>query len=165
MKKSFVVLALALCAAPALLRAQPIADAQKMVQIFSAATENDTASYLAVVLNDRTIEALFPQSQAKLALRTRARMTTVFFVEGTAKKELDFNPAVSVEQKGQTFNATATPMTKNFVAGKIAKGEKFQGMVELPTKLDLYEPFKLTINKVTLEFRLNEGNVREYGNR
>ena len=54
---------------------------------------------------------------------------------------------------------------KNFAAGKIAKGQAIQGLVELPKKLDLYEPFKLTINGETVDFRLNNDDVREYGNR
>ncbi len=33
---------------------------------------------------------------------------------------------------------------KNFTGGKVAKGETIQGLVELPKKLDLYEPFKVT---------------------
>jgi len=58
-----------------------------------------------------------------------------------------------------------TPVSKNFAGGKIAKGEKVQGLIEFPKKIDLFEPFKIAMNGQTAEFRLNEDDVRDYGNR
>ena len=162
MKKVFTVLVLAACALPIAAGAQSATDPAKMVQVFSNALKIDGAILQIVLLNDRTVEALFPQSPA--ALRTKGRMTTVFYISGNATKELTFDPAVKVEQKGKTFDGKSSSM-KNFVAGKLAKGEQIQGMVELPEKLDLYEPFKLMLNGKTVEFRLNEDDVRDYGNR
>jgi hypothetical protein len=40
-----------------------------------------------------------------------------------------------------------------------------QGLVELPKKLDLYEPFKFTISGESVEFRINQDDLRDYGNR
>jgi hypothetical protein len=54
---------------------------------------------------------------------------------------------------------------KNFTGGKVAKGEQIQGLVELPKKLDLFEPFKVTISGETVEVRYNQDDVRDYGNR
>ena len=71
---------------------------------------------------------------------------------------------MKVEQKGKTFDGKPSSM-KNFVAGKVPKGEQIQGLVELPEKLDLYEPFKVTVSGKSVEFRLNEDDVRDYGNR
>ena len=51
-------------------------DPAKMVQVFSNALKIDGATLQIVLLNDRTVEALFPQSPAKAALRTKGRMTT-----------------------------------------------------------------------------------------
>ena len=164
MKKVFAVLVLAACVLPIAAGAQSATDPAKMVQVFSNSLKIDGATLQIVLLNDRTVEALFPQSQAKAALRTKGRMTTVFFISGNVTKELTFDPAVKVEQKGKTFDGKSSSM-KNFVAGKVAKGEQIQGMVELPEKLDLYEPFKLTLNGKSVEFRLNEDDVRDYGNR
>lgn len=164
MKKVFAVLVLAVCALPIAAGAQSATDPAKMVQVFSNALKIDGATLQIVLLNDRTVEALFPQSPAKAALRTKGRMTTVFFISGNATKELTFDPAVKVEQKGKTFDGKSSSM-KNFVAGKVAKGEQIQGLVELPEKLDLYEPFKLTSNGKSIEFRLSEDDVRDYGNR
>ena len=169
MKKVFTVLVLAACALPIAAGAQSATDPAKMVQVFSNALKIDGAILQIVLLNDRTVEALFPQSPAKAALRTKGRMTTPPFAIPAATiaiciGELTFDPAVKVEQKGKTFDGKSSSM-KNFVAGKLAKGEQIQGMVELPEKLDLYEPFKLMLNGKTVEFRLNEDDVRDYGNR
>ena len=49
-------------------------------------------------------------------------------------KEFEFKPDVTVPQKGETLTGTPSNM-KNFVAGKVAKGDRVQGMVELPSGL------------------------------
>ena len=54
---------------------------------------------------------------------------------------------------------------KNFVGGKVAKGETVQGLVELPKKIDLFEPFKVTVGADSVEFRLIADDIRDYGNR
>jgi hypothetical protein len=164
MKKAFALAVLAVCTLTVGAGAQSAADPAKMVQMFSAPVKLDGANMQVIVLNDRTVEALFPQSQAKAALRTKGRMTTVFFIQGKTTKDLEFDPTVKVEQKGKTFDGKASSM-KNFTAGKIPKGESIQGMVELPEKVDLYAPFKVTLSGKTVEFRLSEDDVRDYGNR
>jgi len=140
------------------------ADPAKMVQIFSNPLKLEGANMQVVILNDRTVEALFPQSPAKAALRTKGRMTTLFLVQGTATKEFQLDPTLKVEQKGKTFEGKVSSM-KNFVAGKVPKGEAIQGMVEMPEKIDLYEPFKVTLSGKSVEFRLREDDVRDYGNK
>ncbi len=140
------------------------ADAGKMMQMFSQSVRTDGGNLQIVILNDRTVDAIFGTSPAKAAFRTKARMTSVFFVQGTTNKDFEFNPELTVVQKGETLQGKATSM-KNFVAGKVPKGEVIQGLVELPKKLDLYEPFKVTISGETTEFRLNRDDVRDYGNR
>jgi hypothetical protein len=164
MKKVFALLVIAACALPALTDAQMSADNAKMVQNFSSQVRTDGGTLQVILLNDRTVDALFPTSAAKAAFKTKARMTTVFFVQGSVTKEFDFDPAATVVQKGETLTGKNSGM-KNFTGGKIAKGEQILGMVELPKKLDLYEPFKFTISGKTTEFRLNEDDVRDYGNR
>ncbi len=150
------------CAMP-LVGAQQV-DPGKMVQMFSQSLRTAGGNLQVVVLNDRTVEALFGASPAKAAFRTKARMTSVLFVQGTVNKEFEFKPDVTVVQKGETLQGKATSM-KNFTAGKIAKGQQIQGLVELPKKLDLYETFKVTIGGESVEFNLNEDDLRDYGNR
>jgi len=167
MKKAFALAALAVlavCTFPVVAGAQNAADPAKMVQAFSVPLKLDGANMQVIILNDRTVEALFPQSPAKAALRTKGRMTTVFFIQGNVTKDFEFDPTVKVEQKGKAIEGKASSM-KNFTAGKIAKGQQIQGMVEMPEKVDLYEPFKVTLSGKTVEFRLSEDDVRDYGNR
>jgi hypothetical protein len=163
MKKLLALLVVAACAMPVFARAQQ-ADNQKMLQIFSAQARADWGSLNVILLNDRTVEALFGASPAKAAFRSKARMTSVFFIQGTANKEFEFKPEVTVTQKGETLTGKITPM-KNFAGGKVAKGDQLQGLVELPKKIDLYESFKVNVGGQSVDFNLNEDDVRDYGNR
>jgi hypothetical protein len=165
MKKAYAVLVVLACAAPSILMAQSATDPAKMLQIFSAPIKTDGGPFQVIILNDRTVEALFGQSPAKAAFRTKARMTSVFWVQGTAGKDFEFKPVATIVQKGETLEGKATPVSKNFVAGKIGKGEKVQGLIEFPKTVDLFEPFKFTLNGASTEFRLNQDDVRDYGNR
>ena len=163
MKNVAALLVVAACAIPVVTGAQQ-ADNAKMIQAFSAQARPDWGNLQVVLLNDRTVEALFGSSPAKAAFRTKARMTSVFFVQGTVNKEFELKPEVSVTQKGETLTGKVTSM-KNFAAGKVAKGEQIQGLVELPKKIDLYEPFKVTVGGQNVDFNLNDDDVRDYGNR
>jgi hypothetical protein len=162
MKKVLAVLVMAACALPVFAAQQ--ADNAKMLQMFSAQARPDWGSLNVILLNDRTVEALFGASPAKAAFRTKARMTSVFFVQGTANKEFEFKPEITVTQKGETIPGKVTPM-KNFAGGKVAKGEQLQGLVELPKKLNLYESFKVVVGGQAVDFNLNEDDVRDWGNR
>jgi len=162
MKKVLALLVVAACALPVVLGAQ--GDNAKMLQIFSSQQRTDWGNLQVIVLNDRTVEALFANSPAKAAFRTKARMTSVFFVQGTVNKEFELKPEVSVAQKGETVSGKVTSM-KNFNGGKVAKGETIQGLVELPKKIDLFEPFKVNVGGTNVDFRLNADDIRDYGNK
>ena len=163
MKSILPLLVVAVCTLSTGVRAQ-LVDSGKLIQKFSETVRTDGAQFQVILLNDRTIEALFPTSPAKAAFRSKARMTTVFFVQGTATKNFTFKPEVTVTQKGETLEGKNSGM-KNFAGGPVAKGDLVQGLVELPKKLDLYEPFKFAITGSSVEFRLNNDDVRELGNR
>jgi hypothetical protein len=163
MKKVLGLLVAASCVLPVLAAAQQV-DNAKMVQAFSAQGRAEWGNLQVILLNDRTVDALFGTSPAKAAFRTKARMTTVLFVQGTSNKEFEFKPDVTVAQKGETLTGKVTPM-KNFAAGKVAKGEQIQGLVELEKKLDLYEPFKVTVSGQSVDFNLRDDDIRDYGNR
>jgi len=163
MKKVLTLIAVAACVLPVVTGAQQV-DNAKMLQMFSAQARPDWGNLQVILLNDRTVEALFGSSPAKAAFRTKARMTSVFFVQGTANKEFELKPEVTVTQKGETLAGKVTPM-KNFAGGKVSKGEQIQGLVELPKKLDLYESFKVTVGGHSVDFNLNDDDIRDYGNR
>jgi hypothetical protein len=88
MKKVLALLVVAACALPVFAGAQQ-ADNAKMLQAFSAQARPDWGNLQVVLLNDRTVEALFGSSPAKAAFRTKARMTSVFFVQGTVTTEFE----------------------------------------------------------------------------
>ena len=163
MKRALAFLVVAVSALPIVVGAQQ-ADNAKMLQMFSSQTRTDWGNLQVILLNDRTVEALFGTSPAKAAFRTKARMTSVFFVQGTVNKDFEFKPEVTAEQKGEMLTGKVTPM-KNFAGGKVAKGDTLQGLVEFPTKLDLYQPFKVNVGGQNVDFRLNQDDVRDWGNR
>src|SRR5690349_11847766 len=100
MKKVLVLLVAAACSLPVFAGAQPQADNAKMLQAFSSQARPDWGNLQVILLNDRTVEALFGTSPAKAAFRTKARMTSVFFIQGTVNKEFELKPEVTVTQKG-----------------------------------------------------------------
>jgi hypothetical protein len=162
MKKVLALLIVAVCALPAAPAAQT--DAQRLVAVFSNTVRTEGATLQVTLLNDKTVEALFASSPAKAAFKTKARMTTVFYVQGTVNKEFEFRPSVVVVQGNETLPGKASSI-KNFVAGKIARGEQIAGLVELSKSIDLYRPFRVTISGSTAEIRYNEDDVRDHGNR
>ena len=72
-----------------------------MLQMFSAQSRTDWGNLQVILLNDRTVEALFGASPAKAAFRTKARMTSVFFVQGTVNKEFELKPEVIGRPEGR----------------------------------------------------------------
>ena len=104
MKKVLALLAVAACALPVAIGAQP-ADNAKMLQMFSSQSRTGWGNLNVIVLNDRTVEALFGTSPAKAAFRTKARMTSVFFVQGTVTKEFELKPEVSVYRRARRWPA------------------------------------------------------------
>lgn len=162
MKKVLAVLAVAACTLPAVARAQ--VDNAKLLQMFSTPLRTNGGNLQIILLNDKTVEVLFGASPAKAAFRTKARMTTVFFVQGTASKDFEFKPEMTVVQKGETLAGKSTSM-KNFTGAKVPKGEAIQGLVEMPKKLDLYEPFKVSLAGESIDVKYNQDDMRDHGNR
>jgi hypothetical protein len=164
MKHVLIFLAALTCAAPAALVAQAPVDPVKMLQVFSAPVKTAGGDFTITVMNDRTVEALFGTSPSKIAIRTRSRMATILYIQGVAAKDFELKPDVTVVQKGETLEGKPSSI-KNFAPGKIAKGQAVQGMVELPKKLNLYEPFKVIMGGQTADFDLDANDVKDYGNK
>ena len=91
-------------------------------------------------------------------------MATILYIQGVAGKEFELKPDVTVSQKGETLEGKGSSV-KNFTGGKVAKGQAVQGLVELPKKLNLYEPFKVMMGGQTAEFNLDANDVTDYGNK
>ena len=123
MKKVLALIVVAACALPVFVGAQQV-DNAKMLQAFSAQGRADWGNLQVVLLNDRTVEALFGTSPAKAAFRTKARMH-VLFIQGTANKEFELKPEVTVTQKGETLAGKVTPM-KNFAVARRRRANSYR---------------------------------------
>src|SRR5438477_3273267 len=88
-----------------------------------------------LLVNSRTVEVLF-QAPMKYSMRARANQQTVLYIQGTPTKDFDLTNAFSIEQDGETLNGTSTSI-KNFVNGKVAAGQRIDGVVEFPKKIDI----------------------------
>jgi len=164
MKKVFALLALLACAAPSGLLAQPNVDPAKVLAAFSTIIKTGGGDFTVTVLNDRTVDLLIGTSPARIAIRTRARMGTILYIQGVANKEFEFKLDVTVVKKGDTIEGKSSSI-RHFTPEKVAKGETVQGMAEFPKKVNLYDPFKVMMGGQTAEFSLNPDDVREYGNK
>jgi hypothetical protein len=115
-----------------------------------------------VLVNDKTVEVLF-SGPSKYSLRARARMGTLFYVQGTAEKNIDqLNMKYTMEQDGATFDGT--PMNiKNFEGGAVAKGNRIDGLLQFEKRLDPTHAFKLRNAKTTVEFKLSQDALKLMG--
>jgi hypothetical protein len=90
----------------------PLAGAQEptpnaaLFKEFSRSVHIDGLTLSFVLLNDRTVDALF-EAPGKYAMRARARMATTFFVQGTPEKDIQLDSRFVVEQDGQTVAGTS----------------------------------------------------------
>ena len=151
-----VLIIVAACALSlALATAQDSQEKMKLVKEFTLTAEMDGLVLNFVVLNDKTVDALFSGS-GKYAIRARANASTTFFVQGVPDKDIDFNPEFRVEQNG-FFIDSKTSSIKNFKAGPVAKGTRMEGLVQLSRKIDLGQPFKIidSSNDAAAEFQLS----------
>jgi hypothetical protein len=112
-----------------------------------------------LLVNSKTVEVLF-QAPTKYSMRARASQQTILYIQGTPLKEFDLNNAFTIEQDGQTMTGTPTSI-KNFVAGKVPAGQRIDGIVEFPKKVDLSKPF--TVHNGTAgaaQFLLTEAAIK-----
>ena len=131
---------------------QPAQDPNVLKQFTRAAKFNGVTLYF-VHMNNRTVEALF-QAPTKYAMRARANMATMLYVQGTPEKEVNLNTDFMLEQDGQTTAGTAHNI-KNFKAGAVPKGERIDGILQFDTKIDLTHPFLIRNADASVEFKLS----------
>lgn len=115
-----------------------------------------------VLVNDKTVEVLF-SGPSKYSLRARARMGTLFYVQGTPEKDIDqLSMKYTMEQDGATVEGTPLNI-KNFEGGAVAKGNRIDGLLQFEKKLDPSHPFKIRNAKTTVEFKLSQDAVKLMG--
>lgn len=115
-----------------------------------------------VLVNDKTVEVLF-SGPSKYSLRARARMNTLFYVQGTPEKDVDqLSMKYTMEQDGATVDGT-TMNIKNFEGGAVAKGNRIDGLLQFDKKLDPSHPFKIKNAKTSVEFKLSQDALKLMG--
>jgi hypothetical protein len=135
-----------LCVLPlAAIPAQDSNDTKELIKQATFSIETDGAIFNFVLLTNKTVDALF-SGPNKYTIRANANKTTVFYVHGTVKKNINFDPAFEVQQNVRSI-MTKSINIKNFKTGPIEEGTKFEGLLQLTQKLNLYEPFRLLDEK------------------
>ena len=163
MKKVLALLVVAACALPVFAGAQQV-DNAKMLQMFSAQARPDWGNLQVILLNDRTVEALFGSSPAKAAFRTKARMTSVFFIQGTANKEFELKPEVTVTQKGETLHGQGHA-DEEFRRRQGRQGRPDSGSRRAAEEAGSVRAVQGDGRRPGVDFNLNDDDVRDYGNR
>jgi hypothetical protein len=142
-------------AAPQLSAAQK----QSLLKEFARSATMDGVVFSYVLLNNKTIDILFP-GDARYAMRARANSATIFFIQGIPSKNLtQFDPKFVIEQNGKSFEGAVVNI-KNLQAGAVEKGAKIEGLIQLSQKIDVTHPFKIKSSNVTIEFKLSAEAVK-----
>ena len=129
-----------------------------LLKEFTRSVHLDGVTLSFVLLNDRTVDALF-EAPGKYAMRARARMATTFFVQGTPEKDIQLDTKLVIEQDGQTVTGTAHNI-KNFTDGAITKGTRIDGILEMQKRLNLTRAFKIRGTHYNLDFKLTPEAVK-----
>jgi hypothetical protein len=131
----------------------------ELIKAFSRSAKMDGVILSFVLLNNKTVDALF-QGSGKYAMRARANSATTFLVQGVPDKDISLDPQFEVEQNGKTFKGTTISM-QNLEAGMVLKGTLISGLFQLGEKIDVTKPFKIRGAQIAAgEFKLSEDAIR-----
>jgi hypothetical protein len=131
----------------------------ELIKAFTRSARMDGVILSFVLLNDKTIDALF-QGNSKYAMRARANSATTFLIQGVPEKDITFDPQFEVEQNGKTFKGKAINM-QNLEAGYVLKGARITGLFQLGEKIDVTQPFKIKGAQIaSAEFKLYEDAIK-----
>jgi hypothetical protein len=131
----------------------------KLIKAFSRSAMMDGVILSFVLLNDKTVDALF-QGDSRYAMRARANSATTFLIQGVPEKDITLDPQFEVEQNGKTFKGKAINM-QNLEAGYVLKGARITGLFQLGEKIDVTQPFKIKGAQIaSAEFKLSEDAIK-----
>lgn len=126
---------------------------------FSRVAKTDGLILNFVLLNNKTVDLLF-SGDSKYAMRAKANMATVFYVQGASEKEITLNPKFEVVQDGKTYPGEIVNL-KNFQAGPLAKGARISGLIQLSQKINVTQPFTIKGAKnASAEFELSQDAIK-----
>ena len=114
-----------------------------------------------VHLNDTTTPMIF-QPPTLYSIRARARSNTVFYVQGTADKNVQIDTtSFTIEQNGETTTSIPTNI-KHFEKGKIAvpKGERIEGVLTFARLVDASRPFTVKHGADSVQIKFNPDQMK-----
>jgi hypothetical protein len=158
----FALFAIPMMAQEAGQAAPELTSSQKssILREFSYSANLDGMTYVFVLLNDKSVEALFV-GKSKDEMRTRANASTVFFVRGNATKDQTaYSPKFTVEQGGKTIEGEAVNID-GFKTGTVSKGAKIQGLIQFTEKIDLTQAFRIRgPQNASLDIKLSKNALK-----
>lgn len=156
MKKALMVLLaiLVLIGAAVAQSASTESPDNSLIKEFTRSSKTDGLVLSFVLLNAKTVDALF-QAPGKYAIRATANQSTTFYVQGIPEKDIKLDATFSVEQNGQKINCKVANI-KNLASGNVAKGEMINGLIQLESKLEIAQPFAIVGPTGTAEFKLSD---------
>jgi hypothetical protein len=135
------------------------AEKSTLIKEFARSANMDGVVLNYVLLNNKTIDILFP-GNGKYAMRARAKAATMFFVQGIPSKNLtQFNPKFVVEQDGKSFEGENVNIN-NLQVGTVEKGAKIEGLIQLGQKIDVTQSFKIKSPTSETEFKLSKDAIK-----
>jgi hypothetical protein len=131
----------------------------ELIKAFTRSAKMDGVILSFVLLNNKTVDALF-QGSGKYAMRARANSATTFLVQGVPDKDIKLDPQFEVEQNGKTVKGNTISM-QNLEAGMVLKGALISGLFQLSEKIDVTKPFKIRGAQIAEgEFKLSEDAIK-----
>ncbi len=166
MKRLTLALLMMALTVPAAGQTTDTLDSDLIVQEYSSQIENEYMSLMVVHLNDFTTDALF-SSPTKYSLRAQARMNIMFYLQGTANRDIAIDTDYDIVQFNdatqESFDLRTTAVNiLNFEDGtRIAAGEQFQGIVSSPSRqqINLRGPFGIKQGEFMVLLRLSSDAV------
>jgi hypothetical protein len=115
-----------------------------------------------VHLNAKTVPLLF-QAPTLYTMRSRAAEATLFYVQGTAQRNVELDTTnFTIEQGGDTIAATPINIT-NFENGTVSvrRDDRVDGVLSFEQLIDVSEPFVVRHGPDSVEFRFTDGQIRD----
>jgi hypothetical protein len=112
-----------------------------------------------VHLNDKTVPVLF-QPPTLYSIRAHAKEATMFYVQGTPQKDVNLDTSsFTVQQGGESFPSTPLNIS-HFEKGKVSKGDRIDGLLQLAKHIDVTKPFTVLHGKDSVEFKFSADQVK-----
>lgn len=112
-----------------------------------------------VHLNDKTVPIMF-QPPTLYSMRVRARMNTLLYVQGTPQKEVELDTSNFTIQQGNETVAAKAVNIKHFEKGKVAKGDRIDGVLEFEKLIDVSKPFTVKHGADSVEFKFTDDQLK-----